>query len=83
MRVWPKCAGWLWSLSQLTLPHGLVRVVLAEHEPAPVPVHLVYPAGRGAAAKVREFVHFAAERLRALPVLQGQGLEAPPARKRR
>ena len=62
---------------------GRLRVVLAEHEPAPVPVHLVYPAGRGAAAKVREFVHFAAERLRALPVLQGQGLEAPPARKRR
>jgi 23S rRNA (pseudouridine1915-N3)-methyltransferase len=23
-------AGWLWSLSPLTLPHGLVRVVLAE-----------------------------------------------------
>lgn len=23
-------AGWTWSLSQLTLPHGLVRVVLAE-----------------------------------------------------
>lgn len=58
---------------------GRLRVVLAEHEPDPVPVHLVYPAGRGAAAKVREFVHFAAERLRALPVLQGQGLEAPPA----
>ncbi len=25
-----KNAGWLWSLSPLTLPHGLVRVVLAE-----------------------------------------------------
>lgn len=62
---------------------GRLREVLAEHEPPPVPVHLVYPAGRGAAAKVREFVYFAAERLRALPVLQGQGLEAPPARKRR
>jgi 23S rRNA (pseudouridine1915-N3)-methyltransferase len=23
-------AGWMWSLSPLTLPHGLVRVVLAE-----------------------------------------------------
>jgi len=23
-------ADWLWSLSPLTLPHGLVRVVLAE-----------------------------------------------------
>lgn len=25
-----KSAGWLWSLSPLTLPHGLVRVMLAE-----------------------------------------------------
>lgn len=53
---------------------GRLRVLLAEHEPPPVPVHLVYPAGRVAAAKVREFVRFAAERLKALPVLQGQGL---------
>lgn len=56
---------------------GRLRVVLQAHEPPPVPVHLVYPAGRVAAAKVREFVHFAAERLRQLPVLQGRGLEAP------
>ena len=56
---------------------GRLRVVLKEHEPPPVPVHLVYPAGRVAAAKVREFVRFAGERLRALPVLQGRGLEAP------
>ena len=60
---------------------GRLRVVLAEHEPPPVPVHLVYPAGRGAAAKVREFVACAAPRLRALPVLQGLGLEAPRRRR--
>lgn len=58
---------------------GRLQVVLEAHEPPPVPVHLVYPAGRVAAAKVREFVRFAAERLRAVPVLQGQGLEPPPA----
>jgi DNA-binding transcriptional LysR family regulator len=58
---------------------GRLRVVLADHEPAPQPVHLVYPAGRGATAKVREFVRFAAPRLRALPVLQGLGLEGPPS----
>jgi DNA-binding transcriptional LysR family regulator len=57
---------------------GRLRVLLAEHEPPPVPVHLVYPAGRMAAAKVRAFVGFAAERLRQVPVLQGRGLEAPP-----
>ena len=56
---------------------GRLRVLLQAHEPPPVPVHLVYPAGRGATAKVREFVQFAAERLRALPVLQGLGLDAP------
>lgn len=56
---------------------GRLRVVLRKHEPPPVPVHLVYPAGRVAAAKVREFVRFASERLRALPVLQGRGLEVP------
>jgi len=54
---------------------GRLRVVMAEHEPAPVPVHLVTPAGRAASAAVRAFVQFAAERLRALPVLQGGGLE--------
>ena len=42
-----------------------------------MPVHLVYPAGRIAPAKVREFVRFASERLRVLPVRQGRGLEAP------
>lgn len=56
---------------------GRLRVVMAEHEPAPVPVHLVYPAGRTATAKLRAFIDFAAERLRALPVLQGGGLESP------
>jgi DNA-binding transcriptional LysR family regulator len=55
---------------------GRLRVLLAEHEQPPVPVHLVYPAGRMAAAKVRAFVGFAAERLRQVPVLQGRGLDA-------
>lgn len=65
--------------------HGLVRVlsyqvrehlaagrlqrVLQAFEPAPVPVHLVYPEGRQAAAKVRAFVAYAAARLRAAPAL--------------
>lgn len=56
---------------------GRLRLLMVAHEPPPVPVHLVYPAGRMAAAKVRSFVGFAAERLRQVPVLQGRGLEAP------
>jgi DNA-binding transcriptional LysR family regulator len=62
---------------------GRLRVLLAEHEQPPVPVHLVYPAGRMAAAKVRAFVSFAAERLRQVPVLQGGGLEPPSAQPRK
>ena len=59
------------------IPFVVVRIVLQDHEPPPVPVHLVYPAGRMAAAKVRSFVGFAAERLRQVPVLSGGGLDAP------
>ncbi|WP_422844635.1 LysR substrate-binding domain-containing protein [Acidovorax sp. M2(2025)] len=53
---------------------GRLRTVLADHEPPPVPVHVVYPAGRRAPAKVRAFVAFARERLAQEPVLQGRGL---------
>ena len=57
-----------------SLRAGRLRIVLAEHELPPVPVHIVYPAGRRAPAKVRAFVEFARERLAAEPVLQGRGL---------
>ena len=50
---------------------GRLRIVLAEHALPPVPVHIVYPAGRRAPAKVRAFVAFAKERLLAEPLLQG------------
>lgn len=56
---------------------GRLRLLLTAHEPPPVPVHLVYPAGRTATAKVRLFVQFAAERLREVEVLRGRGLEGP------
>jgi DNA-binding transcriptional LysR family regulator len=46
-----------------------LRRVLQPFEPPPVPVHLVYPEGRKAAAKVRAFVDFAVQRLRAHPAL--------------
>lgn len=55
---------------------GRLRIVLAGFEPPRIPVHLVYPEGRKAAAKVRAFVDFAARRLRANPVL---GAAAGPA----
>jgi DNA-binding transcriptional LysR family regulator len=52
------------------LAAGRLRRVLQAWEPPPIPVHLVYPEGRKAAAKVRAFVDYAAARLRSLPALQ-------------
>jgi DNA-binding transcriptional LysR family regulator len=48
---------------------GRLQIVLADFEPEPIPVHLVHLAGRMAPAKLRAFIDFAVERLRALPVL--------------
>jgi DNA-binding transcriptional LysR family regulator len=42
----------------------LLCIVLAETEPAPIPVHLVSPHGRLSVPKVRAFVDFALPRLR-------------------
>jgi len=44
---------------------GKLQVVLTEFEPPPIPISVVYAEGRRAAAKVRTFVDFAVERLRA------------------
>jgi DNA-binding transcriptional LysR family regulator len=44
---------------------GKLQVVLGEFEPPPIPISVVYAEGRRAAAKVRAFVDFAVERLRA------------------
>ena len=48
---------------------GRLQIVLARFEPPPIPVQLVYPEGRLAAAKVRAFVDFAKTRLQAQPAL--------------
>jgi DNA-binding transcriptional LysR family regulator len=50
---------------------GRLRVLMADHEPAPIPVQVVYVDGRKAAAKVRAFVEFSVESLRAEAVLNG------------
>ncbi|MGV3553280.1 LysR family transcriptional regulator [Rhizobium sp.] len=44
---------------------GALQTVLAEHEEEVLPIHVVHPDGRQASAKVRSFVDFAVERLRA------------------
>jgi len=44
---------------------GQLQTVLEDYEEEALPVHVVHPEGRNAAAKVRAFVDFAVERLRA------------------
>lgn len=43
---------------------GELEVLLAEHEPAPRPVHIVHREGRYPSAKIRAFVDLLADRLR-------------------
>lgn len=47
------------------LLNGTLQTTLDEFEEEPLPIHIVHPEGRHASAKVRAFVDFAAERLRA------------------
>lgn len=51
------------------LRRGTLQTVLDTHEPDRMPVHLVHQEGRRVSAKLRRFVDFARDRLRALPVL--------------
>lgn len=43
---------------------GRLKVVLADHEREPVPIHIVHAEGRMVSARVRAFVDFAAGRFR-------------------
>lgn len=47
------------------LIEGRLQLALTEHEEEPLPIHVLYPEGRHAPAKVRAFVDLAVERLRA------------------
>lgn len=49
------------------LAAGTLQVVLEEFEQPPLPVHIVHAEGRNASAKVRAFIDFARDRLRANP----------------
>jgi len=63
-----------WGISRLRsyqitpqLAAGSVVPVLEEFEPPPQPIHIIHQEGRLASAKVRTFVDFIVERLRADP----------------
>jgi DNA-binding transcriptional LysR family regulator len=52
------------------LDAGLLKPILERFEDTPIPVHLVYRPTRSDNPRVREFVQFAAERLRAASALR-------------
>lgn len=56
---------------------GTLRILLADDEHAPLPVHLVSPQGRLAIPKVRAFVDFARPRLRAAFAALARASTAP------
>lgn len=61
-------AGITRVLSYMVAGHvqaGRLRVILDDYEVEPIPIHVVYREGRRAPARVRAFVDFAVERLRA------------------
>jgi DNA-binding transcriptional LysR family regulator len=49
---------------------GELQIVLADHEPAPLPVHVVHYEGRRASRKARAFIEMAVDSLRADPALR-------------
>jgi DNA-binding transcriptional LysR family regulator len=47
------------------LETGKLQTVLSEYEEAPLPIHVIHPNARQTSAKVRSFIEFAVEKLRA------------------
>ncbi len=65
-----------WGISRLLsyqvapfLADGRIQTVLSAYEMPPSPIHVVHQEGRMVSARVRAFVDFMAERLRAAPAL--------------
>ncbi|MER9306019.1 LysR substrate-binding domain-containing protein [Mesorhizobium sp. M0293] len=52
----------LWQIRHL-VDEGRLELVLTEFEPAPVPIHALWPEGRSSSAKLRTFLDMLASRL--------------------
>jgi DNA-binding transcriptional LysR family regulator len=62
------------TLAYQVAPHvadGSLLIILADFEPKPLPIHVVHQEGRRASAKLRAFVDFIVDRLRANAALRG------------
>jgi DNA-binding transcriptional LysR family regulator len=62
-----------------TIADGQLVVVLADYEPEPFPVSLVYPAGRLVPLKLRAFLDFAAPRLKSRLQAITRAMSSPTA----
>lgn len=65
-----------WGISRLLsyqiapqLAEGRAQTILSEFEPPPIPIHVVHQEGRMVSSKVRAFVDFMVDRLRADPAI--------------
>jgi DNA-binding transcriptional LysR family regulator len=68
--------GWAMArtLAYQVAPHvadGSLLIILTDFEPKPLPIHVVHQEGRRASAKLRAFVDFIVDRLRANTALRG------------
>ena len=59
------CGQFLCYQVEALLATGKLKRVLGDFEPAPSPIHVVYPNARLLSPNVRAFVDFAVARLRA------------------
>jgi DNA-binding transcriptional LysR family regulator len=57
---------------------GRLRILLEDFEPEPIPIHLVHREGRRVSARVRAFLDFARDRLRADPAVRPLRAKRPP-----
>lgn len=61
------------------LKAGRLVTLLEDHEPEPIPVHVVHSDGRQASARLRAFVDFAVARLRSDPAVNPAARTVGPA----
>lgn len=66
-RGWGLCRALSYQIAR-DVEEGTLQIVLVDHEPAPIPIHLVHVEGRRAAGKVRAFLEFAAPHLRQIAI---------------
>lgn len=73
-----------WGISRLLsyqiapqLADGTLRTLLEDFEPPPLPIHVIHQEGRLVSAKIRAFVDYMVDRLRADPSLNWRGPVSP------